>query len=147
MTRPRIIAAIAALALAAVPSVAVAENDWCDDETPTTTSTPTTTVEPAPTTTAPPATVPPTTAPPTTIVTPAGPIPPVVPPVVQEPDPNPDRCIDTNGDGVGSTRQSLMVCFTTAEAELWVTTVWTIAYRYQVSIPTANAMLVALLGG
>jgi hypothetical protein len=134
MTRSRTIAVLSALALAScAPALVHAEGDWCPPDTvPATTVPDTTTTTPAPSTTVPPTTVPTTPGP-------ADPIP--------EPDPNPDRCIDTNGDGVGSTRQSLMVCFTTAEAELWVTTVWAIAYRYQVSIPTANAMLIALLGG
>jgi hypothetical protein len=114
------------------------------DKTSTTTTTEpvvTTTVPPETTTTVVVTTVPPTTVPPTTL-------PPLVidPPVPTVPrNDATNRCIDSDGDGVGRALWTLHVCFTTPEAQLWTETVWHIMVTYGVSEAQANVMLLALL--
>lgn len=127
MTR-RTLALLATAALSGCIAVPVAaEYDDCPDDTVPTTST-----------TVPVAT--PSDPPPTTTV--PGP---VVDPIPEPQPQRPDWCVDTNGDGVGSWAYAVAECYTTAEAELWSTTVYQMMARYGISRAVANELLARLL--
>lgn len=158
-TTPRRFAAVLTLVVLALPSAAAAGGcpDWtAPAPTPSTEPTTTATTEPTTTvttttvtttTTTEPTTEPTTTtttttlAPPTTISGPAI--------VIPEPTPNgtpePDACMDADGDGVGTTRWTLMECYTTPEAALWTAVVDGMVLRYEISRAVASELLAALL--
>lgn len=156
MTR-RSLAALAALATLSVPAVAVATDDWCPPEdTTTTTSTTavsTTTSVPVASSTSVPASdpgAPETTAPaPTTTAPPTAPsttVPgPVVDPIPEPQPPLEERCLDPDGDGVGTWRLAVAPCFLTPEAELWHTVIWSMVATYGISPALANVLLIRLL--
>jgi hypothetical protein len=140
MTRARALALTVAATLAACTPAVVRAEGWCPPDTvPSTTTATTTTTEVTSTTDPAGTTTTTTTVPPTTTTVIVGPADPIEPPRPV------DWCVDTNGDGIGAYALSVGVCFTDPAVELWVTVVWQIVNTYNVSVATANAMLISLL--